>query len=380
MLDTVKLQISLNDVKVSELYFPEASTIDRKIGYNKVIRNPTASEKKMGIYMPRITLVKRGYKKELYIEFSVQKIMFNESVNEVDESMFGQIIKKLKDKLQVIGIMVSEDILRKAKLVTMHPAKNVQLESGYTASYVISELAKVNIDERKDLTRYRFTEGKGSSLQFYTKEHSLVIYDKLADLVASKSKSNDKDRIRNQRNIFDEIKNNNKYFEVLRFEVRLCSKKMIKSVLEKVGHIGELNFESLFNSSLCQGIIYYYWGQYFLGNNLFLFDIEDTPQKLLIKLKRELHDKNLSRIIYLIGLQQLCIDTGGIMGLRGLISFNEWCTIKKAIKLLNGSTKETYPFLDLINDSLIQFNQFTYKKTINDKKLSTLEDLECKEK
>ena len=138
MLDTVKLQISLNDVKVSELYFPEASTIDRKIGYNKVIRNPTASEKKMGIYMPRITLVKRGYKKELYIEFSVQKIMFNESVNEVDESMFGQIIKKLKDKLQVIGIMVSEDILRKAKLVTMHPAKNVQLESGYTASYVIS--------------------------------------------------------------------------------------------------------------------------------------------------------------------------------------------------------------------------------------------------
>jgi len=62
-----------------------------------------------------------------------------------------------------------------------------------------------------------------------------------------------------------------------------------------------------------------------------------------------------------LGIKLLCIDKGGIMGLRGIISENEWQGVRRGINVLNGSIKGSFLFVEQINQELLDFNKFTYK-------------------
>lgn len=370
MLDTVKLQINLNDVKVYSLYLPEISDLDRKIGFNKIVRNPTVAEKKQGIYMPRITIIKRGYKKQLYIEFSVPKMIFNENVNEVDESMFDEVVSLLQKRLLEIGINSSIEVLKHAEVVTMHPAKNIQLQSGYTSSFIISELSKVNVDKRLDVSGFDFIRSNGRSLQFYTKEHSFVIYDKMADLTASRTKAIDKDKTNKQLDIYKILNEKQGYNEILRFEVRLCTKPKVREMLAKVGYTDEITFEKIFNKDICQRLVYYYWSKFITMNTLSLYDIEDSPQKMYQKLRLTYPEMTARKIIYLYGLSFVCRDNDGIKGFRSILSKKEWESVSRDFKYLDNSIQDIQPFIKQIDDKLLVFSRFRHKTDINDKKLS----------
>ena len=97
MLDTVKLQLKKPDFDIFNgfKFSPCADVVYKSIGYCKAYNNPPAIDKKLGIYMPNLTLIKRGYDVYLTIEFSVQKIMYNDNLNEVQESDFEDIINVL---------------------------------------------------------------------------------------------------------------------------------------------------------------------------------------------------------------------------------------------------------------------------------------------
>jgi hypothetical protein len=362
MLDTVKIQLEESDFEVFQTHYfkPDIDRLKNSLGFSKAVNNPSLSDYKLGIYLPRLTYIKRGRSVYLTIEFSAPKLIYKENVNEVEESQYEEIIDVLQSKIRHMGVNVTSGALKKAKVLAFHPSKNIKLQGGYTASYVISEFSKVNIDKRLDLTRYRFTEGKGSSLQFYTKQHSFVIYDKIADLVASKSRAIDKDFVGSQRTIFNEIKEKKEYFEIIRFEVRICARSKLTNILEQVGYVGDLDFQSLFKKDICKRVLYYYWTKYFMMANLFLFDIEESPQKLLANIKAVCPDMRLRSLAYLLGIKLLCTDKGGIMGLRGIISENEWQGVRKGINVLNDSIKGSFVFVEQINQELLGFSKFTY--------------------
>jgi len=363
MLDTLKLQLNDKDIEIFQpsWFFPHAHSLRNVRGFAKSVNNPTRTDFLQNKYMPRLTYLTRGGKRYLTIEFSAPKLIYGENLSEVEDTQFEDIIDILQSKVRSMGVNVTSVALKKAPVLALHPSKNIKLKDGYTSSYIISELSKVNIDKRLDLAKYRFVNGKGSSLQFHTKQHSFVIYDKVADLNAPKSKAIDKDKINFQRDLFSEIKETKKYFEVIRFEIRICARSKLKVILEKLGYVGPLEFQDLFKKELCQKILYYYWTKYFLTANLFLFDIESSPQKQLANIKTVYPDMKLKQIAYLLGVRQLCLDSGGIMGLRGLISTNEWQATKKSMTVLNEAVKGTYSFVEHINQELLDFNKFTYK-------------------
>ena len=362
MLDTVKIQLEESDFEIFQSHYfkPDIDRLKNSLGFSKAVNNPSLSDHKAGIYLPRLTYIKRGRAVFLTVEFSAPKLIYKENVNEVDETQFEEIIEVLQSKIRHMGVNVTSDVLKRAKALTLHPSKNIKLQGGYTSSYVISELAKVNTDKRLDLTKYRFTRGRGSSLQFYTKQHSFVIYDKVADLVASKSKAIDNDLTGGQKTIFNEIKEKKECFEIIRFEVRICARSKLKKTLEKVGYVGDLDFQSLFKKDICKRVLYYYWTKYFMMANLFLFDIEESPQKLLANIKAVCPDMRLRSLAYLLGIKLLCTDKGGIMGLRGIISENEWQGVRKGINVLNDSIKGSFVFVEQINQELLGFSKFTY--------------------
>jgi hypothetical protein len=372
MLDTVKLQLKKPDFEIFKkfMFYPDAQIIyDSFSPYRKSINNPTKTDKKQGIYLPRLTLIKRAREFYLTIEFSVQKIVFNENVSEVDEDMFDEVIERLKVKLWQMGVKVEIDKLSNADLLAFHPAKNIQLKDGYTSKAVIDELSKVKVDDRLDFTKVKYT--RGCSLYFYSKAHSFVVYDKITEFKRPMCRAIDKDKTKRQLDIYNVIKEKQEYYEILRLEVRLCTKKKARTMLEKVGYMDKIIFKKIFNKDLCQRLVYYYWSKFITMNSLFVFDIEDNPQKIYQRLRRTYPDMKARKVIYLYGLSFICKDNDGVKGFRDILTKKEWQSISKDFKYLERIIKDIQPIVKHIDDELLEFAQFTYKEVINDKKLST---------
>ena len=101
MLDTVILEIE-NATSFIVDYSKFKTTkekISNPMSFYKWPNNPTTEDKKRGIYKPRLTLIKRGHKFYLKIEFSVPKLLFGNNLDEISESDFTEVINILQKKL-----------------------------------------------------------------------------------------------------------------------------------------------------------------------------------------------------------------------------------------------------------------------------------------
>ena len=126
-------------------------------GFSVFINNATKEQKEDKTkYYPRVAGIKQGYKKIVKIEFSVPKLIFLNNLDELEEKDFDEVINTLHERLKEMNVYIEKKRLRVAEVSAIHFGKNIILKDGYTPSYVISELEKININKHFDVTKTRF--------------------------------------------------------------------------------------------------------------------------------------------------------------------------------------------------------------------------------
>lgn len=378
MLDTVILKLYTGSYKITNAYRfePNANLLLKNMGFYLVpcFNNPTKEEKESDFNYPRLTLTKRPTKRlstiELKIEFSATKILFNNNVNELEESDFDAVIMALKKRLSEMGVEVEAEILKNGSVSAIHPAKNIPLEDGYTSSFVIRELGKIGLTRKLDMDKGHF-RNEGQSLQLYAISSSFVIYDKIKDLAKTKGRATDKNQTSGQLTLFKQIKDNEPNLELLRLEVRLSKKVKMNSILAELGYAKNPSFADIFKKELWQKIIDNYW-QNTIKNHSFLFDVSSDPQKLLQRMIKKYPSIKPKQAVYLIGLNILCKDRGGIRELRVLLeqqaTGRTWSRSAQDIKILNSIQPydNHIEWINQINSNIKTFN--SYKTHYYDKK------------
>lgn len=362
MLDTIILQIEIGKYYITD-YAKFRTTKERMLNttapFFKWVNNPTKEDKEKGIYKPRLTIIKRGRKLYLKIEFSAPKLLFGNNLDELEENDFDKIAEKLQKRMLEMGVRIFLEQIKKAEVLSFHPSKNIPLSKGYTVSFAIRELFKINLDKRFDLEKVSFRNG-GESLQFYTNSHSFVIYDKMNDFKKPKRRAIDKDQTIQQLSLFDYVKKEKKRLEVLRFEIRLSKKKKMNEIFKKVGYLENPTFEDIFRKDLCQKIVKLYWNDFF-ENNLFLFSVNNNPQKILQLTLIKYPDIKIIKAIKMVGLYVLCKDGEGMRGFRQIIDNYKpninWTVVKRDLKLFEDEifTNSIWGFLEDIKRELKEF-------------------------
>lgn len=371
MLDTIILQLEGDKFHIMDYkaFNTTEKEVEDSFGFKKWYNNPTKEDKLNDIYKPRITLIKRGLRKNLKVEFSAPKILFNNNVDELKEEDFGDLTKSLRLLLRDMKTLIYTKNLEEAPVLSFHPSKNIELANGFTSNLVIKELKKIDISKRFDMDEKQY-RNNGEVLQFYTRSHSFVLYDKIQDLAKPMRRAVDKDQTPTQLNLFTQIKEKNNKFELLRIEVRFGTKRKLNEMLEKVGYTKNPTFKEVFKKDLCQKIVSMYWGEFF-KDNLFIFNMNTNPQEILQIVLRKSPNTKIIKAVNIVGLYSLCRDEEGIRGFRQVVENykpkTNWSTVKKYLKAVDDLmyNNPTWNFIEDIKKELKEFNTFKLKNKLD---------------
>lgn len=368
MLDTIILQIQRGRYEIIEhnkFNPPTTKMLLNNLSYFKYVNNPMAYDKSSKVYKPRMTIYKRGASYNLVVEFSAPKVLFNNNVDELEDKDFDEVLRKLKEKMFAMGVLVNLNNLKNAEILAFHPSKNIPLSKGYTSIFATRELAKIDLSKRFDISKIKF-RNNGEELQFYTNSHSIVFYDKVADLKNSEHRAVDKQQTKYQRSLFEYLKEK-KRIELLRMEIRLSKKVKMNEILEKVGYTPNPLFKDVFKKDLCQKIVNLYWDDFF-SDNLFLFSTNSNPQSILQLILTRYPKTKITKTIGMVGLYMLCKDDEGMRGFRqiidGLKPKTNWEVVKRDLKLFEDEifSNSVWGFLKNIKQELKEFKPFKLNK------------------
>lgn len=368
MIDTVILNIPRDLVRDISDGRTRPWDLQARTGtYEKYTKNPPRGVSD-GVYRPRLTGMKRsighGQKASFVkIEFSAPKLAFGNNLEELADKDFELVAQRLYERLVEAGLLIDKRVIRGASVAAFHPSKNIVLSGGYTASLVSRELAKINLNKKFDLNKTSFRNG-GQSLQGYTQSHAVVVYDKIADLAQTKKRAIDKDPAPLQLSLFRQIKAERPSLEILRLEIRLTQRQKINAVLKRIGLQPNPTFEQVFKKDLCQKIVQSYWDTIIEGENLFLFGTESNPKNLLKRVLRQHPKMRVKEAVYLVGLNVLCGDEGGIRELRAILEKRQsqrgWYRVADGITLLNAgrSDRHLHGWVRQIRDAIKHFDAY----------------------
>ncbi len=347
--------------------------LNSKTRFAKCQNNPSAEDKKKGIYKPRLTLFNRAGAQILKIEFSAPKLLYGNNLDELDESQFDEVVAVLQERLKEMGVMAWRKEIEKAKVTAFHPSKNIPLTGGYTASYIIKELYKLNVPKYLDINKADF-RNNGHALQFYSAINAFVIYDKIADLTKPASRAIDKTPTLVQLDLFRQIQQRQLPLEILRLEVRLIGSKKINAVLAEHGYQPKPTFRDIFSQQLCKSIVQNYWQHHVQERDLCNLNLLDSPQQQLTNLIRRFPSMRPKRAIYLIGLAAALSDEEGVRGLRQItdkgFSKTNWQSLKQDAKqYLKDDSLPDMRGYDLVAKVLKDFHSYHLP-----------DELQCKEK
>jgi hypothetical protein len=303
-----------------------------------------------------------GYTVTLRIEFSIPKLLFGNNFDEVSEWQFEQIITRLYDSLNNMGVVVAPDVLRSAPVSAVHYSKNIVLTDYSTPYNILKELAKINIDQRLDLNQTDF-RNEGQCLKFRANSYEICLYDKRKDL--QKAKTSEKRAIEKdnaiQLELFDQWKPK-KPFEVLRMEIRLGKRVKIKHVLGQIHVVSNLTFSSLFKEAISQKILCFYLADIKEGYNILSYRQKSHAQ-LISDIKIFNPKIKIRKMLQLFGSIVL-IDEMGIRGFREATKMygpHHWNRLKNDLSFYNFPEEALSP-IKVIEQSLKAFNPLRLKE------------------
>lgn len=338
-----------------------------KRGFDKAYLNMTETEKRQNIYRPRLTVLKRGLRMILKMEFSAPNIVYKNNVDEMTIQDFIPMVNSIQVFLAGI-VAVSATALQNASVTAAHASKNIVLRSGYGAQAVIAELYKVNYGRWFDLDKVDF-RNNGRALQIRVTSNSLVLYDKIADYKQSAKRSIDKTSVY-QKSLFEGIGQMDE--QILRIEARLTNKKKMNEVLRVVGGKVNPTLKDLFESEvLAMNIINNYLERFFNKGSLFVLDAECNPLRVYKKLGALKRPTTINQRLAQVGLYVLCRDEEGIRGLREVLPVGSWRAIRRKISVFDNEAFRQVPY-DFIREIKAQISNY---KAV---RLDNVQGLSCK--
>lgn len=324
MIDTVVLKVPHSKFSVTryDMFEPNASGLYRAPflsfhgqPYIKCVNNPTKDDKRIGVYRPRLTLVKRvggghgGFAINLHIELSLPKLLYGNNFDELQNADLEEVTRVLCNQLVYMGVHVPKQNLIDADVHTVHYSKNVAFTDYATASQVLTLIPKMKLTKRLDLNRTHFIND-GEAVRSYAKSHEFVMYDKIADLQQSKNRATEKDdrQFNPQMDMFTEIRRASP-LEVLRIELRLKSRQKMKAFFAKLDITNDLTFWSIFSENVSQRCLQHYWQDiYDALRPVLLQDLTPTEQCALVM--RQRREWTPQRVMALVGLCAMLREDG----------------------------------------------------------------------
>ncbi len=275
MLDTIVLTLDPPQFSVAdpERFSPSAEGLFRPPFYLlgargnfSCVQNGTKADFDAAIYRPRLTLTKRkstaGFSVTLRIEFSAPKLIFGNNFDELCSEDFETVLAALHKSLMAMGIRVLVDDLRAARVSAIHYSKNIAFTDFTTCSMVMSELERIDLNQRLDLSRTDWRNG-GHAVRYHANSFEITFYDKMKDLRQAKisEKRAIEDDYRPQLDIFKDRAAFLKQLEILRMEVRLGTRAKIMSIMKRVGATIEPTFAALFDASIAKDVLGLFWAE-----------------------------------------------------------------------------------------------------------------------
>ncbi len=358
MIDTISLTIPEEQFYIMKhdmftpctenIYKPPYIRITGKSPF-KAVNNATQEMKDKFGYLPRTTLFKAlrrgGFQIFLKVEFSIPKIMYCNNFDEVEASDFNNICIKLKDLLFEMGVIIRNiDCITNASVSTLHYSKNIVL-TDYTTPYLyLKEFQRADISKLYDTNRTDY-RNEGYAVKFHSNDYEVTLYDKLKDLKQaeiSEKRSVEKDNY-SQLNLFSTL-SVKKPFEVIRYELRLGSRRKIKQIFDKTGIIyKDITFIEVFNSQISKQLLMHTLTN--INNSIptILNSDTETLEKFVIKVRLNNPQLSYSQLLKIVGAKALYQE----VGLRGFREITEkangtaWYRLKKQLKELNFDSRKT---------------------------------------
>lgn len=139
MIDTVVLTISKDKMQSLDNTlgrYPIWSPQSKSGHYAKWIKNMPKQKDETDPYYPRLTAWRRFGKEEsdipmVNIEFSVPKLIYQNNLDEVEESNLKLVVQTLVKRLREMGEVVEENLIENAVVSAFHPSKNIELSEDY---------------------------------------------------------------------------------------------------------------------------------------------------------------------------------------------------------------------------------------------------------
>jgi hypothetical protein len=384
MIDTVVLALDMSKFSIPKSMYDAFTPSARGLleppyysfGKQKVLKcvlNPSASDKKKGLYLPRITLFKAvragGYSLFAHIEFSVPKILYNNNFDELADDDFQLLCQELAKRLRYMGFFIFSALIETAEVKTIHYGKNIVKTDYTTASSVINDIAKSNITTRKDID-IRAYKNSGEAVHFFNTKQGFAVYDKVKEL--NKAKKTEKGLLEKdaycQLSLFDDYQPR-KPFEVVRIEARYNDRRVIKSVLTKTNTtINGLTFRDLFSSDIAKKVLQYEFEQIKAGNLAFDKSKAKSIEDFATEIVATNPDATPSKILKAIAIKSLFNETGS-RDIRKLIGANssQWSRLVKDMSNIRFRHRQEDGF-DIIDKELKRFTPVKVKDYVDNMK------------
>lgn len=232
---------------------------------------------------------------------------------------------------------------------------------------VISELSKLNLTRRLDLTKTDY-KNEGQAIVYHASSYEIKIYDKIKDLEQGK-KFGDKRSIENDNSYQRDLFNANK--EVLRIEGRF-SRKKLTPLLKKLNIQADLTFDNLFCTSISKTIITHFWEQ-IIEDLRFQHFAPDKTDNLIASIKATFPRITYAKLLKMFGAIYL-INQIGVRATRIELNINDasWYRLLKDLKKIKVNDKN-YRFIGIteIQNKVERFeiiSESDYKKLKSNEK------------
>lgn len=345
MIDTVVLMLEQHQYEITNhaLFTPATDNFFKapypklgKMATIKATQNPTKKDFEEGNYKPRLTVTLRkahsyGFNITLRIEFSAPKLLRGNNFDELSDFEFGNLLAVLHLKLEVMGVKISYDNLAKAKVSSVHYSKNIFLLDYTRCSMLLEELSKLKLWSRLDINKTDYRNG-GHVLKWHANSYEITAYDKLKDLQQAKvspKRAFEKDSSF-QPSLFDHAIP--KQLEVLRLEIRLNKRQLLKSLFKKLNINAELEFEGVFSSKISKAVLHHFYDTIMAEIkmvNLLQIDISN-PVMLAESIVIENPELTPNKVLQLIGGLNI-LQKSGANSLKAVFAGNSKRTISRII-------------------------------------------------
>jgi hypothetical protein len=351
-----KFKISRSDLFVPEITrreYKDLTPTERSSNFH-YLRHFVLHPKHTDEYVPRVELFecltedRMDIRHVLKIEFSVPKLLYWNSLQEVSDADMSKVFSALQLALKSVSIVVEISAIAIATVTAVHACKNVPLPKAMNMREVINDLGKMDLGKAYDISDKQYKKG-ARVLNIHSGTIDWSIYDKVSDCLRPKNKRTDKGQINQERAIIEQYHLQDR--EVFRYEYRIKKNQTVRREVNTLlgrPYTVPVVFSDLFTPNLMKSLVLNSWRSIVERpeNQLSLFSSIDTLGLLLHmlseakKLNTGAHSMNNALISY--GLA-IAIQEHGAKEVRGAI-FDIWDTdhperLKSKMELASALTK-----------------------------------------